>query len=68
MHFVVLHLSIADRSIPAVCVVLGGGFNTIKVVLKNISSDPVIPCVVVNGSGMGADLMAHAYCHSDQNG
>ncbi|XP_072046376.1 transient receptor potential cation channel subfamily M member 7-like [Amphiura filiformis] len=57
-----------DRAIPAVCVVLGGGLNTIKVVLKNITRNPIIPAVVVNGSGQGADLMAYAYQKSDENG
>ncbi|XP_072050607.1 transient receptor potential cation channel subfamily M member 3-like [Amphiura filiformis] len=51
----------SDRGIPAVCLALEGGVNTIRTVLENVSKDPPIPAVIAAGSGRGADLIAFAY-------
>ncbi|XP_033642515.1 transient receptor potential cation channel subfamily M member 1-like [Asterias rubens] len=58
----------ASYHIPAVCLVLEGGLNTIRVVLENITKDPAIPVVIADGSGRGADLIAYAYSKSDREG
>ncbi|XP_022086912.1 transient receptor potential cation channel subfamily M member 3-like isoform X2 [Acanthaster planci] len=58
----------SDCGIPAVCLVLEGGLNTIRVVLENITKDPIIPVVIAEGSGRGADLIAYAYAKSDAEG
>ncbi|XP_038078290.1 transient receptor potential cation channel subfamily M member 3-like isoform X2 [Patiria miniata] len=60
--------SASDCGIPAVCLVLEGGLNTIRVVLENITKDPIIPVVIAEGSGRGADLIAYAYTKSDGEG
>ncbi|XP_041465678.1 transient receptor potential cation channel subfamily M member 3-like isoform X1 [Lytechinus variegatus] len=54
----------SDRPVPAVCVCLEGGVNTIKVVLENVTHDPPIPVVIADGSGRAADLIAYAYRNS----
>eukprot|EP00057_Strongylocentrotus_purpuratus_P015113 XP_011669587.1 PREDICTED: LOW QUALITY PROTEIN: transient receptor potential cation channel subfamily M member 6 [Strongylocentrotus purpuratus] len=54
----------SDRPVPAVCVCLEGGVNTIKVVLENVTHDPPIPVVIAEGSGRAADLIAFAYRNS----
>ncbi|XP_072167495.1 transient receptor potential cation channel subfamily M member 3-like [Diadema setosum] len=54
----------SDRGVPAVCVALEGGLNTIRVVLENVTHDPPIPVVIAEGSGRAADLIAYAYRHS----
>lgn len=58
----------ASYHIPAVCLVLEGGLNTIRVVLENITKDPAIPVVIADGSGRGADLIAYAYSKSYREG
>ena len=53
-----------DRGVPAVCVCLEGGVNTIRVVLENVTHDPPIPVVIADGSGRAANLIAYAYRNS----
>ena len=56
-----LFIDSGSRRIPAVCLVLEGGVNTIRTVLENVSKDPPIPAVIAAGSGRAADLIAFAY-------
>ncbi|XP_033115311.1 transient receptor potential cation channel subfamily M member 3-like [Anneissia japonica] len=56
-----------ERCIPAVCIVLEGGRNTIQVVFENVTSDPPIPVVIAEGSGRAADVLAFAYSVTKQN-
>lgn len=48
-----------NLNIPIVCVVLEGGVNTIKAVKNAIVSGT--PCIVVQGSGRAADILAYIY-------
>lgn len=57
-----------DQTVPIVCLVLEGGIDTIKVVLQNVSQNPPIPIVVVEGSGRAADLIAYALSNTSTNG
>ncbi|XP_071965204.1 transient receptor potential cation channel subfamily M member 3-like [Antedon mediterranea] len=56
-----LDQGVGERCIPAVCIVLEGGINTIQVVFENVTSDPPIPVVIAEGSGRAADVLAFAY-------
>ncbi|PIK61557.1 putative transient receptor potential cation channel subfamily M member 6 [Apostichopus japonicus] len=58
----------SDQTVPIVCLVLEGGIDTIKVVLQNVSQNPPIPIVVVEGSGRAADLIAYALSNTSTNG
>uniref|UniRef100_A0A0N5AU54 LSDAT_euk domain-containing protein n=1 Tax=Syphacia muris TaxID=451379 RepID=A0A0N5AU54_9BILA len=49
------------RSVPVVCVVLEGGTCTIKSVVDYVTSTPVVPVVICDGSGRAADLLAFAH-------
>ena len=55
--------SSSDKSygIPVVLLVIEGGINTLRTVLKSIESDPPVPIVVAKGSGRIADILAYAY-------
>lgn len=53
-------------SIPIVCLVVEGGMDTIRTVLKYVMDSPPVPVVVVEGSGRAADLLAFAHkCVTD---
>jgi len=44
-----------------VLLVVEGGSNTIRIVLKSVTSNPAVPIVVAEGSGRAADILAYAY-------
>ena len=54
---------VSDKSngIPVVLLVIEGGINTIRTVLKSVQSDPPVPVVVAKGSNRAADILAYAY-------
>ncbi|XP_078514891.1 transient receptor potential cation channel subfamily M member 2-like isoform X2 [Lissotriton helveticus] len=46
----------ADMKIPTVCVVLSGGLNTLDIIHSSVTNNT--PCVIVEGSGGVADIIA----------
>jgi len=44
-----------------VLLVLEGGENTIRTVLKSVTSNPAVPIVIAKGSGRAADILAYAH-------
>ena len=47
--------------IPVVLVVVEGGFDAIMDVSRSIKAR--IPCVICEGTGRAADILAYAYSH-----
>ncbi|XP_023715703.1 transient receptor potential cation channel trpm isoform X3 [Cryptotermes secundus] len=48
---------------PLVCLMIGGGCNTIRTVRDYVMDTPLVPVVVCDGSGRAADLLASVLEH-----
>jgi hypothetical protein len=48
----------SECTTPFVCLMIGGGCNTIRAVRDYVMDTPPVPVVVCGGSGRAADLLA----------
>ena len=61
-----MDIFVISDTVPAVIVIVNGGFDTLTLVRDEICGDNPVPTVLVKESGGLADLLAYARQHNEE--